>query len=92
MNPDSSKIDFIRVINAMCELRMFTTSQGLIADKKEVFQTFGVALNQDFSGFHKNLGQGKGTSSRNENRATEATFDKLKEAAVKFNEKKMNEI
>lgn len=87
LNPDIDKIDFIRVINAMCELRMFTTTNGLIADKKDVFAAFGTLLDQYFARFSNNLNGSVGTSSVNNNKATEKVFENLKEAAIKFSQR-----
>jgi hypothetical protein len=49
------KVNFIRLINCLCELSFFTDKQGNDITKKEVFHTFGQALNQDFSTFHNDL-------------------------------------
>lgn len=90
LNPDVDKIDFIRVINAMCELRFFTTPTGLIANKKDVFNAFGNLLKKDFSRYSNNLSAAVGTSSSNEDSATENIFELLKKTAVEYNHKSID--
>lgn len=76
LNPDVDKIDFIRVINAMCEYGFFTTPSGVKAYKKDVFAALGSMLNADFSKYQKNLSESK--SVNNDSLATVKIFDTLK--------------
>lgn len=50
-----SKIDFIRVINAMQELRAFETPNGTLATKKDVMQAFGNIVGINLSNYDKDL-------------------------------------
>jgi hypothetical protein len=50
-----SKIDFIRVVNAMQELRAFETSNGTLATKKDVMQAFGNIVGIDLINYDKDL-------------------------------------
>jgi len=49
------KVNFIRVINALFELSFFTDKKGNDITKKQVFDAFGKAINQDLSTFHNDL-------------------------------------
>lgn len=50
-----SKIDFIRVVNALYELGLFQDEQGGSITKKEVFTTMGRFVNMDLSDYDKDL-------------------------------------
>lgn len=50
-----TKVNFIRVINCLFELSFFTDKKGNDITKKEVFDVFGKAINQDLSTFHNDL-------------------------------------
>lgn len=50
-----TKIDFIRVINALYDLGFFTEESGKKIPKKTVFTTIGLALNIDLSGYDNDL-------------------------------------
>ena len=58
------RIDFIRVMNVLCELDFFTNLKGEHVSKKEVFTQMGKALNIDLSNYDKDLSRtrGEGTS------------------------------
>ena len=58
------RIDFIRVMNVLCELDFFTDLKGEHVSKKEVFTQMGKALNIDLSNYDKDLSRtrGEGTS------------------------------
>ena len=56
------KVNFIRVINALFELSFFTDKKGNDITKKQVFDTFGKAINQDLSTFHNDLSVTKATA------------------------------
>jgi len=47
------------VINCLCELSFFTDKKGSDITKKEVFDIFGRAINQDLSTFHNDLSAAK---------------------------------
>ena len=49
------KIDFIRVVNVLYELGLFTNKDGVRCTKKEAFRAFGRAVNLDLSNYNKDL-------------------------------------
>ena len=49
------KIDFIRVVNVLYELGLFTDKDGVRCSKKEAFRAFGRAVNLDLSNYNKDL-------------------------------------
>ena len=49
------KIDFIRVVNVLYELGLFTDKDGVFCTKKEAFRAFGRAVNLDLSNYNKDL-------------------------------------
>ena len=49
------KIDFIRVVNVLYELGLFTDKDGVLCTKKEAFRAFGRAVNLDLSNYNKDL-------------------------------------
>lgn len=49
------KIDFIRVVNVLYELGLFTDKEGVRCTKKEAFLAFGRAVNLDLSNYNKDL-------------------------------------
>ena len=49
------KIDFIRVVNVLYELGLFTDKDGVRCTKKEAFLAFGKAVNLDLSNYNKDL-------------------------------------
>lgn len=49
------KIDFIRVVNVLYELGLFTDKDGVRCTKKEAFRAFGRAVNLDLSNYKKDL-------------------------------------
>ena len=53
------KVNFIRVINCLCELSFFTDKNGNNISKKEVFNIVGKSINQDLSTFHNDLSSAK---------------------------------
>ena len=52
-----AKIDFIRVLNALYELRFFHKTDGQIPTKQEFIETMGEYLGADLSKYHSNLSQ-----------------------------------
>jgi hypothetical protein len=63
-NKKGIQIDFIRVINCLFELGFFKNVNGRDTVKKEVFDTFGKALNKDLSTFNQQLTTTKNASNR----------------------------
>ena len=49
------KIDFIRVVNVLYELGLFTDKDGVRCTKKEAIRAFGRAVNLDLSNYNKDL-------------------------------------
>lgn len=49
------KIDFIRVVNVLYELGLFTDKDGVRCTKKKAFRAFGRAVNLDLSNYNKDL-------------------------------------
>lgn len=85
LNPDAEKIDFIRVINAMCEYGFFTTPSGVKAYKKDVFAALGTLLNENFYNYQKNLSESKVVN--NDSSATTKIFEALSKIALHHIEK-----
>lgn len=85
LNPDIDKIDFIRVINAMCEYGFFTTPAGTKAYKKDVFAALGILLDENFSNYQKNLSESRGVN--NDSPATTKIFEDLRDIALHYIEK-----
>jgi hypothetical protein len=50
-----SKIDFIRIINTLCELKAFRNEDGQIPYKKEVIEALGKFVGLDLKNFHPDL-------------------------------------
>lgn len=72
-----AKIDLIRVLNALYELRLFNKTDGQIPTKKEFIETMGEYLGVDLSKYHSNLSQAL------QNQPLEVNlkvFEKMKEA------------
>lgn len=66
LNPKKPhKINFFRVIKALCLEGFFVDQSGCKADEKDVFAAFGQALGEDFSDYGQNL-----TESRKHNTFT----------------------
>ena len=61
-NARGFKVNFFRVIYCLYELSFFKVKKGIKISKKEVFETFGKALNQDFSSFNNNLSSSKASA------------------------------
>ena len=70
------KVNFIRVINCLYELSYFTDRKGNDVTKKEVFKTFGNAINQDLSGFHNDLSAAK-SAANSDMKNTLAVFEQM---------------
>jgi len=52
-----AKIDLIRILNALYELRLFNKTDGQIPTKQEFIETMGEYLGVDLSKYHSNLSQ-----------------------------------
>lgn len=52
-----AKIDVIRILNAVCELRLIEKTDGQLPTKQEFMETFGSFLGINLSGYHTNLSQ-----------------------------------
>ncbi len=63
------KINFIRVINGLYELRYFQDAQGQIPSKETVMVTLGKALGVDLSTYDSDLSQAFGTGNCEKNTA-----------------------
>jgi hypothetical protein len=80
------RVNFIRVINCLCELSFFTDRKGNNITKKEVFDTFGKVVNQDFSTFHIDLSATKAAANC-DMRNTTAIFKQMYDKQLKINDK-----
>ncbi len=82
-----NKLEFFRVIKALCLDGFFEDEHGGKVNEKDVFAAFGVALNEDFSDYTKHLSEG-----RNHNSISESAniFDELKEKYLAY-ERKLKE-
>lgn len=56
-NKKGAKIDLIRILNALYEIRLIEKSNGQIPTKQEFFETMGKYLGVDLSNYHTNLSQ-----------------------------------
>jgi len=80
------KVNFIRVINCLCELSFFTDKKGNDITKKEVFKTVGNAINQDLSTFHIDLSATK-SAAKSDMRNTLAFFEQMYAKQQEINNK-----
>jgi hypothetical protein len=71
-----SKVNYIRVINCLCELSFFTDEQGNNITKTEVFKTFGKAINQDLSTFQNDLSVTK-NAAKSDMKSTLSIFEQM---------------
>ena len=75
------KIDFIRVVNVLYELGLFTDKEGVRCTKKEAFLAFGRAVNLDLSNYNKDLSR-----ALNDTTTRERQFQILKDMRQKMAE------
>lgn len=54
----STKLNFFRVIKALCDQGFFLDASGAKADDKDVFEALSPALNDDFSDYSGHLSEG----------------------------------
>lgn len=83
-----SKIDYIRIINALSELRCFQNDDGTYPAKKEVMKAFGNLANIDLSNYDKDLNKAFTASATLE--ANLSVFDKMKEKTQEIYLSKLN--
>jgi len=70
------KVNFIRVLNCLCELSFFTDKQGGYITKKDVFDICGRVINQDLSTFHNDLAVTK-AAANSDMRSALAIFEQM---------------
>jgi len=80
------KVNFIRVINCLCELSFFTDKRGNDITKKEVFNAFGKAINHDLTAFQNDLSTTKAAAT-SDMKNTLLIFEKLYAKQQEINEK-----
>ena len=85
-NKKGFKVNFIRVINCLFELSFFSDKQGGGITKKEVFETFGKAINQDLSTFQNDLAVTKATA-KSDMKSTLLIFEQLHAKQQEINNK-----
>lgn len=83
-----SKIDYIRIINALSELRCFQNDDGTYPAKKEVMKAFGNLANIDLSNYDKDLNKAFTGSATLE--ANLSVFEKMKEKTQEIYLSKLN--
>lgn len=69
------KADFIRVMHTLSELRYFEKADGQIAAHKDVFNSLGRVVNEDFTRYHNHLNNARNKSLE----ANLAPFEKMME-------------
>ena len=80
------KVNFLRIINCMCELGFFADKDGNDITKKEVFAIVGKSINQDLSSFHIDLSTTKATANR-DMKNTFSIFERMKDKQQEINNK-----
>ena len=80
------KVNFIRVINTLFELSFFTDRKGNEITKKDVFKTFGNAINQDLSTFQNDLSAAK-SSANSDMKNTLVIFEQMYAKQQEINRK-----
>ena len=80
------KIDFIRVVNVLYELGLFTDKDGVRCTKKEAFRAFGRAVNLDLSNYNKDLSRALNDTTTRERQLQIFKDMKLKMAEI-YNDK-----
>ena len=79
------KVNFIRVINCLYELGFFKDQGQNSITKKEVFETFGQALNIDLSTYQNDLSVSKSTANR-DMKSTIKIFEEMLEKQREINQ------
>jgi hypothetical protein len=85
-NKKGFKVNYIRVINCLCELSFFTDEQSGCITKTEVFKSFGKAVNQDLSEFQNHLATSK-AAANSDMRSTFAIFEQMLAKQQEINRK-----
>ena len=80
------KVNFIRVINCLCELSYFTDSKGNNITKKEVFKSIGNATNTDFSTYQNILSTTK-AAAKSDMKSILLVFEQLHAKQLEINNK-----
>lgn len=80
------KVNFIRVINILFRLSFFTNKEGNNITKKEVFEAFGRAINQDLSSFQNHLSATK-SAANSDMRNTLVIFEEMHAKQQEINHK-----
>ena len=80
------KVNFLRIINCMCELGFFADKNGNNISKKEVFHVVGKSINQDLSSFHIDLSTTKATAN-SDMKNTFSIFERMKDKQQEINNK-----
>jgi hypothetical protein len=82
-----SKADFIRIVNALSEMKAFETNNSTAPNKKDVMIAFGNLVGLDLSSYHTDLNKALEKSEQ----TNIEIFEKLKEKTIKvWNEKDQN--
>jgi hypothetical protein len=80
------KVNFIRVINTLCELAYFTDRNDNETTKKEVFRTLGNTLNTDFSAYQNILSTTK-AAAKSDMKNTLSVFEQMYTKQQEINNK-----
>ena len=80
------KVNFIRVINCLCELSFFTDKNGNDITKKDVFKTFGNTVNQNLSAFQNDLSTTQ-AAANSDMKSMLAIFEQLHTKQLEINRK-----
>lgn len=81
------RVDFIRVINVLCELGFFVDSQGKKSTKKDVFATFGECVNRDFKNYQNDLSTTQSAANADMNSLTKIFRDMLEKQELIISKK-----
>lgn len=83
-----NRINFYRVILSLFKCGFFMDPKGGKTTMKDVFESFGKMLGDDFKGFHKNLSEA--SKDNDDSKAPTAIFDELKSAYLQYEKDKLN--
>lgn len=72
-----TKIDFIRVVNSLCELGFFTDDKGGRISKKDVMTALGNAVNVDLTDYQNDLSRSLSDSTKLDKHL--AIFERMRE-------------
>ena len=88
LNKALTRIDYIRIINALSELRCFKKQDEILPTKKDVMQAFGNLVNIDLSNYDKDLN--KALTSNVSLEKNIEIFEKMKEKTAEIFNKKLD--